>query len=112
MSWFKRHLNWTLLLGVLLIEIPATLAILAVWGNFPQVISVLITAVLLEWALVIWYLRQKRRSYAYLLLSLLKIYYVPVGFIILLCLKNKRVKPSEEVAQDNLRESSWLQPRR
>lgn len=92
MSWFKKHLNWTLIIGVLVVETP--IGILSIYGLDNIDITLLLIAVgsviVAEFLLEIWYLYQKKRSYFYLLCNLFKPYYIPVGFAFLLCLSNKR----------------------
>lgn len=92
MKWFKEHLNWTLVIGVTVIEIPLMVYIftsidpeLAFWYLMPTLVA--------ELSLQVWYLYQKKRNYVYLLLNFIKPLYIPVGFILLLCLSNKRVNP-------------------
>ena len=91
MKWFKKHLNWTLLLGVLTIDTPILTYICA--SYYLELIWLfLIPTVVVELALKTWYLHQKSRNYAWLLATFIKPFYIPVGFIILLCLSNKRTE--------------------
>ncbi len=93
--WFKKHLNWTLVMGVFLVEIPLLFLFLS--GNIDEITPVFFYSILsvifiFELVIEVWYLYQKKRSYAYLLLNFLKPYYIPVGFLLLLSLSNNRIK--------------------
>ncbi len=94
MNCIKRHLNWALIIGATIIELPV---ILSVWLINPNtspdtswLLGLLLPVVIAELTLEIWYLYQKKRSFAYLLLNFIKPFYIPIGFILLLCLGNKR----------------------
>lgn len=93
-SVIKRHLNWTLLIGVMLIETPLIWYLLISGENptetEPIFWSIIGGTVVFELLLEAWYLHQKKRSLFYLLLNFVKPLYIPVGFIILLALSNKR----------------------
>jgi len=92
MSWFKRHLNWTYLIGFLLgaglfgsgsnyVEygIDRTIGLIELW-----------VGVIILWVINIWVLRRKGRSLLTILWGLLGI--LP---IVVLCMKNKRQGLSE-----------------
>ena len=94
-KWLKTHLNWTLGIGALIIESPVLISFL--WFVDPEasasmgwLLGLLLPVVIVELALEGWYLYQKKRNYIYLLLTFLKPFYIPMGFIILLLLSNKR----------------------
>jgi len=109
MKWFKRHLNLALILGIMVIELPLgiyaliyqsmlddTISMLAIYNityryNYTGLFIWLVLAIIAELTLEVWYLHQKKRNYAFLLLNFIKPLYIPVGFILLLCLGNKRV---------------------
>jgi len=93
MNWFKRHLNWTLFIGVVIIEIPLYVLILGDINSIalPTLFTTIGAVLIAEFSLEVWYLYQKKRSYAYVLLNFLKPFYIPIGFIIMLSLSNKRV---------------------
>jgi len=89
----KKHLNWTLAVGVIIIESPLTISMFIlpiVDENAMTLVTIAIITITASLILRIWYLYQKKRSYAYLLLSLIKPFYIPVGFILMLCLENRR----------------------
>lgn len=98
MNWFKKHLNWTLVIGVVVLELPVGISLWFMNPDSPTSMSwllgLLLPVVIAELALEIWYLHQKKRNYAYLLLNFIKPFYIPVGFLILLALDNKRT-PTE-----------------
>lgn len=93
MNWIKKHLNWTLLIGVIILELPVTISVWIVntSASMGWLLGLLLPVVIAELTLEIWYLYQKKRSYAYLLLNFIRPLYIPVGFILLFCLGNKRV---------------------
>ena len=95
MDWIKKHLNWTLMIGAIIIESPLMISMWFINPNAPAstdwLLGVLLPVVVAELILEVWYLHQKKRSYAFLLLNFVKPFYIPVGFILLLCLGNKRV---------------------
>ena len=90
MKMIKKHLNWSLLIGVVVIESPIIYLLLA--DPYAITWSWVIPVIIAELALEVGYLYQKRRSYVLLLLNFIKPYYIPVGFILLLCLSNKRTE--------------------
>jgi len=92
MRWFKRHLNWTYLIGFLLggslfgsgsnyaaYGIDRTIGLIELW-----------VGVIILWVINIWVLRRKGRSLLTILWGLLGI--LP---IVVLCMKNKRQEHSE-----------------
>lgn len=89
MDWFKEHLNWTLILGCVvmpnvLINIPLILLgqdALGTVGYLVWIGCVVVAAILVE----LWYLRQKGRSLWHCFWNMLGI----VGLIILLNLENR-----------------------
>lgn len=90
----KKHLNWTLFFGIMVIE--SYLLVMVMTDRYIEMSSsgfivLAVITVLLEWSFVCWFLHQKKRSYAYLLATLIKPFYIPVGFIILLALHNNRI---------------------
>ncbi len=91
MNWFKQHLNWTLFIGVIIVEIPLAVVIYGVEDiSLPALFTTIGATLVAEFSLEIWYLHQKKRSYTYLLLNFLKPFYIPIGFFIMLGLANKR----------------------
>lgn len=88
MNYIKRHLNWTLVIGVLIIELPVIYLLTS--GMPDNMWWVVIPVIICEMMLETWYLHQKDRSYLFLLLNFIKPFYVPVGFLILLALGNYR----------------------
>jgi hypothetical protein len=111
MNWFKRHLNWTFFIAWL-VGIALYLAfILSITSLEGLELFILSYSLFIIWLLLVggWFLRQKGRSLWFLLLLP---FLREIGVIIFLCLENKSgVKPSEKIAQDNLRKASWLQPK-
>jgi len=93
MNWFKKHLNWTYVVGLLfggglfgggdvLVESGDRLVgLIELW-----------VGVIILWVVTIWVLRQKGRSLLTLLWGFLGI--LP---IIVLCMKNRRVESLSEV---------------
>jgi len=90
-SWFRRHLNWTMVLAWPAGFVVAFIVVMIIWGidlyasdAQVEVMSSLSGAVVvcLIWG---WALRQKNRSLAWLLLGI----FVPFGWIALLCLDNR-----------------------
>ena len=82
MAWFKRHLNWTLI--IVWIGVPSLVLSMVGFTNNNEV-----ALFILPWFLVIlitacWVLNQKGRSWAWILLG-------GLGLFIILCLTNKRV---------------------
>ena len=91
MNWFRRHLNWTMVLAIL-----AQFPIGYIVGSFIQVVNpyvstgiyyALVYLVTLAWLFVIagWVLKEKRRS----LWNLLWLIVPYVGLIVFLCLENR-----------------------
>jgi len=90
-SWFRRHLNWTMVLVWLGAILGAFVAGLIVSSSNPfvsygdlEVLGFVIGLAILipGWG---WALKKKNRSLWWLLLGL----FVPFGFIVLLCLADK-----------------------
>lgn len=105
MTWFKRHLNWTLFLTILVTAILTT--IINDYFYFPfrlLIIPVLIFGIVVA----IWYLRQKNRNLwwyfgtflicaagagqSYNTSGLVGIFtvFISIPSLVILCLKNKR----------------------
>lgn len=88
MNWFRRHLNWTL---VLAIGLGYGIAFGVAYSfNIPDESFKPIGGLIIFWVTlpaVIWVIRQKGRSWLWLLLG-----FVPaaIGVIVLMCLENKR----------------------
>ena len=91
-TWFERHLNWTMLLAW-----PAAFGAGFIAGMIMGSINPYVSDVAVQvmgflvgngiFALIWgWALRKKNRSLWWLLLGL----FVPFGFIVLLCLENRR----------------------
>lgn len=117
MNWFERHLNWTIVLSFLanclIITIICDLAppareplffsisdvryLVGIWAVSTSVPLLLLTArtyyfiayflipVALFLVLCGWVLSQKKRSLGWLLLS----FFLPLGWIVFLCLENR-----------------------
>lgn len=97
--WCKRHLNWTLGIGIIVIESPVFFNLLVMkdiqavtWNWF---FTWMIPTLVAEFTFEAWYLYQKKRSYLYLLLNFVKFpamgeFRFPVGLIWMLALLNKR----------------------
>ncbi len=96
-NWMKRHLNISLVIGVMLIESPFMGCLWNI-GSYTlnQVLVILVPTILIEWAYECWYLNQKKRNFAYLLYNLIKIYYIPLGLFLMLALENRRTKKGVE----------------
>ncbi len=101
-SWFRRHLNWTMVLvflGAILINFVAGLIVISVnpfvhYSDLEALGFVIGLAILIPgWG---WALKKKNRSLWWLLLGL----FVPFGFIVLLCLGNKSRPPSLSEARE------------
>lgn len=91
MNFIKEHLNWTLFIGVLIIETPLMLVLyLLPEETIENIWWIVIPVILTEFALQSWYLHRKDRNYLYLLLNFIKPFYIPVGFLVLLALENHR----------------------
>jgi hypothetical protein len=102
MSWFQRHLNWTLLtglfVGLLLYSTSYTV-------SSPWYILLRLGAVTLMLITQVWYLIRKKRSLWWLALNLLGgVAYAggaqvglesttPFAGLLMLCLRNKRTLP-------------------
>lgn len=89
MSWFKRHLNWTLIFGWLAGWLVISLASATEEVGF-TILGMLLGAV---WLLMVssWYLGQKARN----MWNLCWVLFLGwIGFIIFLCLQNKTLKPT------------------
>jgi len=90
-NWFERHLNWTMVLGVVGAYLAVFIAVFAIVLFDPYVSDVALSGIGLIITLVIlipvwgWALRRKNRSLWWLPLGL----FVPFGFIVLLWLENK-----------------------
>jgi fructose-specific phosphotransferase system IIC component len=94
MNWFERHLNWTLILGTigsLLAAFIASFIVGIIFYNLPdkdvEGIATLINIPIISIGTIItivWVLRHKNRSLWWLLMA-----FVPFGYIVWLCLKNK-----------------------
>jgi len=99
MNWFERHLNWTMVLGLvggygISVGVAFIVGIVMVSANpyvsdaaledAGYVVGIVVTLVVvgLVWG---WALRKKNRSLWWLLLGM----FVPFGFIVLLCLENR-----------------------
>lgn len=105
MSWFERHLNWTMILAFFasfLIVYLVSLFIISVFTYMSTgIYYFIIYTVNILWILFVgaWVLRKKMRSLWNLLLL-----FVPFGLIIFLCLENRTSNISGEFSSDNLRE--------
>lgn len=100
-NWFERHLNWTMVLagvGVYVVNFTIYISYRELVGGelvgigYP-IVDVAILA--LVWG---WTLRKKNRSLWWLPLGL----FVPFGFIVLLCLKNK--SPTHDASGSSIAE--------
>ena len=94
MNWFRKHLNWTLVL-TWVIFLPAGVLSAHLFrysilspttsSGFPVMLgAVAVVSVVVIWVATIWVIRQKGRSLLHLFWLLL-----PLGFIAILVLKNK-----------------------
>jgi len=84
MNWFEQHLNWTLIFnyaGVWLVTVVLV-------QFLSEGLAILSVVVFFAWSLGAtgWFLRQKGRS----LWNLCWLFLGWIGFIVLLCLENKR----------------------
>lgn len=90
-NWFERHLNWTMVLGVVGAYLAVFIAVFAIVLFDPYVSDVALSGIGLIITLAIltpvwgWALRRKNRSLWWLPLGL----FVPFGWIVLLCLENR-----------------------
>lgn len=102
MTWFHKHLGWTLVLGAvgitIILYIAAGISIDPYLTDVPYTfLAVLALAVIFSLWLEIWYLRRKARSLWFLLLNLLP---NPLPLIILLSLPNKSYVEENEEDRD------------
>jgi len=99
MNWFRRHLNWTMVLAwVICISLAAIFAsgaeVALSWGRLSGGLILLAIGCIfvgLMWWATIWAIKQKGRSLLHLFWLL-----VPFGFIVLLVLKNLNEKRGNE----------------
>lgn len=113
--WFKKHLNWTYILAILIALIIYVITSVTaesyhldwLWNISMFAFFILLLAVIGVGA---WVIKQKGGS----LFNLFWLLLSWIGIIVILCLVNKRgVKPSvDQIAQDNLRAASWQQRER
>ena len=94
MKWFKRHLNWTVILipsvSFIILLILFTLASVTVSDKsmFDNIgVSLFFLGVLINFITWGWYLKEKGRSLLYLLLLPIPL---GIGAIFFLCLTNKK----------------------
>lgn len=91
MNWFERHLNWTMVFGLLGTYVASFMAGVVIYSVDPYVSdgAMYIIGFIVSLAILVpvwgWALRKKSRSLWWLPLGL----FVPFGFIALLCLENK-----------------------
>jgi hypothetical protein len=107
-NWFERHLNWTLFLS----EFGITLLVffLAFVGGNLRTGRIIFAIVF--WAIYLgltfldlgWYLRKKNRNLAWMLM-----WFVPIGWIIILCLVNKSPDHYNESEEKARREKGKLE---
>jgi len=105
MKWFKRHLNWTMgltwLVCIPLGIISANILRLAIlWNELSSPLTVIFVIIaficgVLFWVATIWAIKQKGRSLFHLFWLLL-----PFGFIVLLVLKNCKIKGTKFEADE------------
>ena len=86
-EWAKRHLDWVFGIAysvtaftAIFVMVEVTLDVIIV----PIGLIILLLCVLSQLGVGIWYLYQKKRSFAWML------FFISVGGIFLLCLANKR----------------------
>jgi len=89
MDWFKKHLSWTLGISNGLATALLIILIFVIEQANSELVTILISflnlfIVACWWIVSTWVLVQKKRSLAWLLLLL-----VPMGWIVLLFLKNQ-----------------------
>ncbi|APH13057.1 hypothetical protein ASJ33_07760 [Dehalococcoides mccartyi] len=117
MSWFKKHLHWTLVIGLLIIPNVwyASLFITDFYGftgdTVPDkygfvIIQIITGLVCIIWPFILsgWVLKQKGRHLAWLLLL-----FIPSGWISLFILDNHRTNPPSRLP-DTKPENPILQP--
>jgi tetratricopeptide (TPR) repeat protein len=91
MNWFERHLNWTMVLGIVGAYLVFFIAVftIALFDLSVSEVALSVIGLIITLAILIpvwgWALRKKNRSLWWLLLGL----FVPFGFIVLFCLGNK-----------------------
>ena len=102
MKWFKKHLNWTLLMVLFISATLYTVADMVSWYVLLRV-----GALVIMLAAQVWYLNRKGRSLGWLFLNLLGGVAYAGGShaglessmfcagLIMLCLKNKQTPPSQ-----------------
>ena len=100
MNWFKRHLNWTLLMALFISAVLYETADMVSWYILLRIIALVVM-----FAVQVWYLTKKNRSLGWLFLNLLGgVAYAGgsnaglessmfVAGLIMLFLKNKRRAP-------------------
>jgi hypothetical protein len=100
-NWFERHLKWTLFVGTFVIDLAVSIVFLLVLFGLPDsriVGEMGIVFFILYFVLtsihVGWYLRKKKRSLFWII-----VWFVPVGWIIILCLTNKNAPDYNERAE-------------
>lgn len=110
-NWFERHLNWTLVLGAFAIYLAEVfivflIVLIGISADMPvrliDIIFVILYLVLTS-IHVGWYLRRKKRRLWWILL-----WFVPVGWIVLLCLTNKNAPDYNEQAEKEKSENQKL----
>ena len=90
-NWFERHLNWTMVLGLLGAYLAVFIVDLIIILYYPYVSDdvLFVIGLIINLAILTpvwwWALRRKNRSLWWLPLGL----FVPFGFIVLLCLENR-----------------------
>lgn len=104
MSWFERHLNWTMVLGFVGTYLASFVAGFMIAVADPTVSDdvLFVIGIIVSLAVLIpvwgWALRRKGRSLWWLLLGL----FVPFGFIGLLCLENRSQTLASPTFSDTL----------
>ncbi|MDD5312828.1 MAG: hypothetical protein PHO26_07340 [Dehalococcoidia bacterium] len=99
MNWFKRHLNWTLLIATILL--PLLTLLIAYFVNdslgstSPKIIGWTSTVLIL--VIYGWVLQQKKRSLWWLLL-----FWWPIGCFIYMGLSNKKEPPNLKESAEQL----------
>ncbi len=87
MGWFERHLNWSLVLGFIVVPFIINLPLTLVQSKLGQagfIISAVLGLVLTLFSLILtwWYLGRKQRSKLYFLLLLVPWALMVVGFVL------------------------------